>query len=110
MSKKIHLPIPVISALRKLGQDINTARRRRRLPMSLMAERAGITKVTLWKIEKGNPSTSIAGYASVLFVLGLTEKLKDIADLNNDFTGRMLDEQALPKRIYFKRQKITNEL
>ena len=99
MNKKIHLPIPVINTLHKLGRDINEARRRRRIPMRLMAERAGITKVTLGKIEKGSPSTSIAGYASVLFVLGLTSKLRDIADANNDLTGRMLEEENLTKRI-----------
>ncbi|MDR0800648.1 MAG: hypothetical protein LBN01_03865 [Endomicrobium sp.] len=99
MNKKIHSPIPVINALHKLGRDINEARRRRRIPMRLMAERAGITEVTLGKIEKGSPSTSIAGYTSVLFVLGLTSKLRDIADANNDLTGRMLEEENLPKRI-----------
>ncbi|MDR3256383.1 MAG: hypothetical protein LBT18_01825 [Endomicrobium sp.] len=102
MSKKIHLPIPVISILRKLGKDINNARRRRRIPMRLMAKRAGITEVTLGKIEKGNPSTSMAGYASVLFILGLTDKLRDIADANNDLTGRILEEENLPQRIHIQ--------
>jgi len=105
MSKKIHIPIPIISVLHKLGKDINNARRRRRIPMSLMAQRAGITEVTLGKIEKGNPSTSIAGYACVLFVLGLTDKLRDIADANNDLTGRMLEEENLPQRIRAQNKK-----
>ena len=42
------LPIPVQRALRKLGQDISSARRRRRIPMPLMAERAGMTRGDTW--------------------------------------------------------------
>jgi transcriptional regulator with XRE-family HTH domain len=86
----------VIGVLHKLGKDINNARRRRRVSMRLMSQRAGITEVTLAKIEKGSPATSMAGYASVLFVLGLTDKLRDIADANNDLTGRMLERLYAP--------------
>ncbi|MDR3048720.1 MAG: hypothetical protein LBV16_02615 [Elusimicrobiota bacterium] len=104
MSQRIHLPLPAMSALRKLGQDINEARRRRRIPMALMAQRAGITEVTLIKIEKGNPNTAMAGYASVLFVLGLIDKLKEIADIANDKTGQIFEAQNLPKRIRISKE------
>ncbi|GHV44709.1 transcriptional regulator [Spirochaetia bacterium] len=104
MSKHIHLPIPVMGALRKLGQDINGARRRRRITMALMAERAGIAVNTLAKIEKGDPAASMAAYASVLFVLGLTDSLRDIADASRDLTGRMLEEERLPKRIRYPKR------
>lgn len=93
------LPIPVRRALLKLGQDINDGRRRRRIPLELMAERAGISRATLGKIEKGDPSVSLGRYAAVLFVLGLTERLADLADANHDVIGRMLEEENLPKRI-----------
>jgi len=52
-------PIPVRRALRKLGQDIRDARRRRRIPMEIMAERASISRTTLTKVEKGDPGVSI---------------------------------------------------
>jgi hypothetical protein len=42
----------------------------------------------------------MAWYASVLFVLGLTDKLRDIADANNDLTGRMLETIRYGNRIY----------
>ncbi len=90
-------------ALRKLGQDINDARRRRRIPMALMAERAGIARTTLAKIEKGESTVSLGGYAAVIFVLGLTDRLQDLADANHDLIGRELEEEALPKRIYLPR-------
>jgi transcriptional regulator with XRE-family HTH domain len=104
MSKGIALPVPVRAALQKLGQDINDARRRRRITMALMAERAGIAVNTLAKIERGDPAASMAAYASVLFVLGFTTRLRDLADANNDATGRMLEEERLPQRVRYSKK------
>ena len=105
MKQKLDLPRPSINALLKLGQDISEARRRRRITVALMAERARISPITVKQIELGNPSTSIGGYASVLFVLGMTERLRDIADISHDLTGQRLAEESLPKRIYYKRTR-----
>ena len=99
MKQKLYLPLPAAKALSKLGADIRDARRRRRITMALLAERARITTDTLKQIEKGSPSTSIGGYASVLFSLGMTDRLGDIADARHDFTGQRLEEENLPKRI-----------
>ena len=71
MNKQINLPVPSIRALRKLGKDIGDARRRRRITMQLMAERAGISQRTISKIERGDYTVSIGKYASVLFTLGM---------------------------------------
>lgn len=94
-----NLPIPVISALRKLGQDINDARRRRRITAQLMAERAGISRSTIGKIEKGEPTTSMGSYGAVLFVLGMEERLSDLVDSMHDLTGRRLADESLPQRV-----------
>lgn len=105
MKKQVNLPIPVRKALRKLGQDISDARRRRRIPVALMTERADISKNTLLKIEKGEPSVSLGGYASVLFVLGMTERLGDLVDSVHDLTGRRLEDENLPKRIHLPKRR-----
>lgn len=99
MKNTIHLPIPVIKALSKIGQDINDARRRRRITIALMAERAGLSRATIGKIEKGDPSTSIGGYASVLFVLGMIDRLGDLVDSVHDLVGRRLEDEKLPQRV-----------
>jgi len=104
MSKDIYLPIPARSALIKLGQDINSARRRRRISKALMAERAGIAINTLTRIERGEGGASMAAWASVLFVLGLAGNLRDLADPSKDLTGLMLDEERLPKRIRYRKE------
>jgi hypothetical protein len=93
------LPIPVKRALRKLGHDIRDARRRRRIPAAIAAQRASISRTTLVKIEKGDPGVAIGNYATVLFVMGMADRLGDLADPKNDTTGLQLEEEHLPQRI-----------
>lgn len=93
------LPIPVARALRKLGHDIRDARRRRRILAEIAAERASISRTTLVKIEKGEPGVAIGNYAVVLFVMGMTDRLADLADPRNDTVGLQLEEEHLPQRI-----------
>jgi transcriptional regulator with XRE-family HTH domain len=93
------LPLPVKRALAKLGADIRSARLRRRISTTIMAGRAFITRTTLLKVEHGDPGVSLGIYATVLFVLGLTPRLADLADARADETGLQLEEERLPKRI-----------
>lgn len=105
MKNQVNLPIPAIKALHKLGKDACDARRRRRIPIKLMAERAGVSRATVGKIEKGDPTTSMGGYASVLFVLGMTSRLSDLLDAAHDLTGRQIEEENLPKRVRLPNSK-----
>jgi hypothetical protein len=100
---KANLPLPVARALRKLGADICDARRRRRIPTTLLAERALISRVTLGKVEKGDPGASAGAYATVLFVLGMADRLADLADPGHDAVGVALEDERLPKRIRLPR-------
>src|SRR6202795_3136357 len=93
------LPLPVRHALRKLGQDVRDARRRRRIPVAIAAQRASISRTTLVKIEKGEPGVAMGLYATVLFVLGMVDRLAEIADPRHDAVGLQLEEEHLPQRI-----------
>lgn len=93
--------MPVRRQLRKLGQDIRNARRRRRIQSRIMAERASISRTTLHKVEQGDPGVSLGIYATVLFVLGMSERLADIADASQDRLGLDLEEENLPERIRY---------
>lgn len=97
------LPLPVRRALRKVGADIADARKRRRISTLTMCQRAMISRPTLIKIEKGDPDVSFGRYATVLFVLGMTDRLADIADPSHDQFGLDLESENLPKRIYSTR-------
>ena len=93
------LPIPVRKALQKLGADIRDARLRRRISTAIMAQRAFLSRMTLHRLERGDPSVSMGNYATVLFVLGMTDRLGELADVRFDRLGLLLDEERLPKRI-----------
>ena len=70
-----------------------------------MAERASISRVTLNKIEKGDPGVSLGHYATVLFALGMTGRLADVADPKHDSVGLELEEENLPQRIRLSRRQ-----
>jgi hypothetical protein len=99
------VPIPAARALRKLGHDIRDARRRRRIPVTILAERASISRVTLNKIEKGDAGVYIGNYAVVLFALGMVERLANVAEPSQDSVGRQLEEEQLPERIRLSRSQ-----
>jgi len=99
------LPAPAARALRKLGDDVHDARRRRRIPMEILAQRASISRATLRKIEHGDPTVSLGNYAMALFALGLVDRLGDLADPRHDAVGLELEEERLPERVRLWRRK-----
>jgi transcriptional regulator with XRE-family HTH domain len=105
MKKTGTTPNQVNKALSKLGNDLKEARIKRRLTMELVAARAGITRSTLSKAEKGDASVSIGIYAKILFVLGLVENLYNLADANADEVGRILESENLPTRVRYKKEQ-----
>lgn len=92
MKEKVKLIQPAKSALAKLGADLKRARRRRRLSMALLAERASISRTTLMSIEQENPSVSMGHYAMGMALLGFAPFLRDLADRLHDPTAEYTDE------------------
>jgi transcriptional regulator with XRE-family HTH domain len=82
--------------LNQLGERIRSARRRRGLPAALVAERAGMSLMTLRGIEHGRPGTTIGAYTAVLRVLGLDADLDAVAA--TDPIGRDLQDANLKRR------------
>ena len=103
------LPLPVKRALKKLGSDISIARRRRKITTTLMAQRAFIDRRSLARVENGDPGVSLGIYASVLFVLGMSDQLADLADISHDPLGRRLAEEQLPKRVRVGSSLVQND-
>ncbi len=93
------LPTKLRRGLRKFGEDIGIARRKRRLTVAMMAERTGVAQSTYLRAEKGDPKVAFGVYAMVLFVLGFGDAISDLIDVRNDDQGLLLDLERLPKRI-----------
>jgi len=93
-----------MAILETMGEQIKMARLRRRLSAELAAERAGISRATLWAVEKGSPSVSIGIYAAALHSLnGMDKDLLLVA--KDDELGRKLqDLEILTKKRAPKRR------
>ena len=91
--------------LDELGANIRLARLRRNFSMQLVADRAGMTRATLYAIERGQPTVSMGAYANALHVLGLSQDLAAVA--KDDELGRKLQDARLetPSRSRPKAKK-----
>jgi transcriptional regulator with XRE-family HTH domain len=97
MKKRSIVTLPRLEKLLiQLGENLKLARLRRKLTALQVAERAGITRTTLWQVEKGVPHVSMGAYAQVLFVLGLEKDLLKMG--TDDDLGRKLQDAQLITR------------
>lgn len=79
--------------LSSLGERLRLARKRRKLSNAVVAQRAGISRTTLYKVEAGNPGATLGSYVRVLAVLGLEGDLNQLGA--DDRVGRKLQDLAL---------------
>ena len=98
MAKKSVVIMPdTAKILSILGEQIQFARLRRDLTVKLVAERAGISRATLWQVEKGSPNVAMGIYAAVLHALnGMDKDLLLVA--KDDELGRTLQDLKLKRR------------
>src|SRR6476620_9073133 len=99
MSKPRSIPLAPAHALRKLGRDLALARRKRGISTADMAARLFVTRDTLWRMERGDPTVSVGTLATATFILQLHERMANLAAPETDKLGLSLDEGRLPKHI-----------
>ena len=76
-----------------LGENIRKARLRRSYSSETVAQRAGITRKTLYRVERGDPAVALGIYGRVLQTLRLESDLDSIAA--DDALGRKLQDAKL---------------
>ena len=99
MSQAVSLPLPAGHALRKLGSDLALARRKRGISTRDMAARLFVSRDTLWRLERGDPTVSLGTLATATFILKLHDRLANLAAPASDELALSLDERRLPQRI-----------
>lgn len=92
MGKKVVTVLPSTEKiLAEMGEQIKLARLRRQLSTELVAERAGISRATLWNVEKGSPSVAIGIYAAVLHALNNLDTDLLLIAKDDEFGRKMQD-------------------
>lgn len=104
MKKEIHLLPKHRRLMEGLGEDLRLARLRRQLTAEVVAERAGISRATLVRIEAGEPSVAMGSYFQVLRVLGLEQGIGLLA--SDDELGRKMQDLGLRQRRRAPKRKI----
>ena len=102
-------PYAVKSAIRELGQRLRLARRRRRLTIRQLAERAGIAYDTARAVESGKLMTGIGAYFALIWALGLEAELTRFMDPEHDAEGKGLALAATPERVRSKKPDVDND-
>lgn len=95
----------LVRLLRALGTRIRAARLRRAYTAEVVAQRAGITRATLLRVERGDPAVALGIYARVLQALGLEGDLGHVAA--DDELGRKLQDAGLGERARAPRRRAT---
>ena len=91
-------PIAVANGQRRIGEDLATWRRLRRLTAAQVADRAGISRYTVMRLENGEGAT-MENLLRVARALGVLDQLVEAVDPYQTDVGRLRSEEALPERV-----------
>ena len=89
----------VMRAMEKLGQDISTARRARGIGVEEFAQRIGVSRGTLYRLEIGEPGVTLNTLAMALHALGRLDALTELVDAGNDDITLMQMKDQTRRRI-----------
>ena len=108
MSKRTPVILPETERiLAIMGEQIKLARLRRKLSAELVAERAGISRATLWAVEKGTPTVAAGIYAAVLHALNGMDKDLLLVAKDDEFGRKLQDLSLIVRKRAPKRKKDT---
>lgn len=89
----------VLAANHDIGEQLRTWRKLQRLTMAQVADRAGIARSTLQRIEKGDGGVSFQSVLSTARALGILDEIVRATDPYETEFGRARADLALPQRV-----------
>lgn len=106
MSRTAPPLLPRITRLMEgCGSNLKLARLRRKYSAETVAQRAGISRKTLSRVEQGDPAVALGIYARVMQVLRLESDLAKLAA--DDVLGRKLQDAGLAPKLRAPKRSIT---
>jgi transcriptional regulator with XRE-family HTH domain len=93
------MPAPVRRALRNVGDDVSAWRKLRGLTQAQVADRSGVSRGTLARLERGDGGVSIETLLRVLRALGVLDELPKALDPYETDIGRLRSDEQLPQRV-----------
>lgn len=106
MKKAAYNILPATEEVLKImGEQIKLARLRRDLPAELVAERAGISRSSLWKVESGNPAVAMGIYAAVLHALNNMDRDLLLVGRDDEMGRKMQDLNLLTRKRASRRKE-----
>lgn len=92
-------PYQVERTLKRLGENLRTARSRRKLTIAEVAQKIGTGPRAVMDAEKGKPSTTVAVYAALLWAYDLLAPLGELANPMTDEQGLILTSAKEKSRV-----------
>ena len=109
MSATARLSRPALDAAQLLGLQVAQARRERRWPATDLAERAGISPMTLRKVERGDPSVSIGTVFEVATIVGIPLFAPDQRTVQSAIVAATDRLALLPERVRFSPPQVSDD-
>jgi len=103
------MPDAVINTLKKLGEDLAIARKRRRESQEEWASRIGVSKPTLIRLEHGDPTVGLGVFATAIWMMDRLKALKEVAEPASDLTALEHDVRKAQNR-YKRRSEYDGSL
>ena len=96
-------PIPVVRALRTIGENFAVWRKLRGLTEEQVADRAGVSRGTVRRLESGTSSVSLENMLRIARALGVLDEITGALDPYSTDVGRLRSEEILPQRVRTRR-------
>lgn len=95
---KMTIPDPLVAALTRMGSDLSAARRSRQMSQEDLAGRLNVSRRTMIRMERGDPTVSMGAYVTAAWVLGMEKRFLSGFEMSPEQSARE-HRLGLPKRV-----------